>query len=227
MILNERLSVYLSTLAATLPEFLEQIEKEAIRDHVPIIRKDMQNLLRFLLHSKNPDNVLEIGTAVGFSALLMRENIAPASKLTTIEKVPARIRAARENFQRAGKSEAITLLEGDADSVLGQLAKEQQQYDFIFMDAAKGQYMHFLSYIEKLLVPGGMLVTDNVLQDGMVMQSRYAVTRRDRTIHKRMRQYLYTLTHDKKWETVVLPVGDGAALSLYRGSGEDTLQRLQ
>lgn len=216
MIIDERLSAYINTLAAPLPEPLRQIEKEALANHVPIIRKDMQSLLRFLLIERKPKNILEIGTAVGFSALLMRECVDSGCKLTTIEKVPKRIDKAKDNFQKMGKQEDILLLEGDAADVLVQLAENGEQYDFIFMDAAKGQYLSFLEYIYALLAPHGMLVTDNVLQDGDVIQSRYAITRRDRTIHGRMREYLYTLTHTDKLETVVLPVGDGVTLSIRK-----------
>lgn len=214
MIIDERLSAYINTLAVPLPEPLRQIEKEALADHVPIIRKDMQSLLRFLLIERKPKNILEIGTAVGFSALLMRETVDFGCKITTIEKVPKCIKKAKENFMGMGKAEGILLLEGDAAEVLQELAAKKEKYDFIFMDAAKGQYLNFLEALYDLLLPGGMLVTDNVLQDGDIIQSRYAVTRRDRTIHGRMREYLYTLTHTKELETVVLPVGDGVTLSV-------------
>lgn len=214
MIIDERLSAYINTLAVPLPEPLRQIEKEALAEHVPIIRKDMQSLLRFLLIARKPKNILEIGTAVGFSALLMREAAGIHCRLTTIEKVPKRIQKAKENFRRMGNEAGILLLEGDAAEVLQALAAKKEKYDFIFMDAAKGQYLNFLESVYSLLPPDGMLVTDNVLQDGDIIQSRYAVTRRDRTIHTRMREYLYALTHTKQLETVVLPIGDGAALSI-------------
>ena len=215
MIIDERLAAYINTLAAPLPELLGQIEQEAIAGQVPIIRKDMQSLLRFLVKSRKPERILEIGTAVGFSALLMREAAGEAA-ITTIEKVPARIAKAKENFQRTGHDNDILLLEGDATRILEELVQEKKSYDFIFMDAAKGQYLHFLEQIYILLEKDGMLVTDNVLQDGDVLQSRYAITRRDRTIHGRMREYLYTLTHSDKLETVILPVGDGVTVSIRK-----------
>ena len=117
---------------------------------------------------------------------------------------------ARENFRRAGKEKVITLLEGDAREVMKGL---EPSYDFIFMDAAKGQYIHFLPEVMRLLPVGGTLVSDNVLQDGDVIESRYAVTRRDRTIHSRMRQYLWELKHMDALETAVLPIGDGVTIS--------------
>ncbi len=190
--------------------FLNQIEKEARAEAVPIVRTQTQNLLRFLMAAHKPRNILEVGTAVGFSALLMSEYAPEGCRITTIEKYEKRIPVARENFRRAGKEDAITLLEGDAAEILRTL---DDTYDFIFMDAAKGQYLHFLPDAVRLLGEGGLLVSDNVLQDGDVLESRFAVTRRNRTIHARMRDYLYELTHHELLETVILPVGDGVSLS--------------
>lgn len=216
MIVEERLTTYIDSLNWQIPADLKEVEKEALADGVPIIRRSMQSLLGFLLRTRKPDAVLEIGTAVGFSAMLMRENLKPDAVLDTIEKVPMRIQTAKQNFEKYNKSASIRLLEGDAKDVLEQLVKEQKQYDFIFMDAAKGQYMHFLPMILSLLTKDGMLVTDNVLQDGDIIQSRYAITKRDRTIHGRMREYLYTLTHSDKLDSVIMPVGDGVALTTWK-----------
>nr|WP_283250691.1 O-methyltransferase [Roseburia hominis] len=192
---------------------LDQIEREATADYVPIIRKEMQSFLKFLLAMKKPARILEVGTAVGFSAILMAEYDPVPCQITTIENYEKRIPIARENFKRAGKEAQIALLEGDAAEVLKTL---EGPYDFIFMDAAKGQYIHFLPEILRLLAKDGVLVSDNVLQDGDVIESRFAVTRRNRTIHKRMREYLYTLTHSEELVTAVLPVGDGITLSTRR-----------
>lgn len=156
---------------------------------------------------------LRIGTAVGFSSMFMSEYVPEDTIIDTIEKVPIRIKCAKENFERYGKNDRITLYEGDAVDVLKKLAAEGRKYDFIFMDAAKGQYLNFLEPVLDMLTDDGLLVTDNVLQDGDIIQSRYAITKRDRTIHGRMREYLYFLTHSERFKTVVLPVGDGAALS--------------
>ena len=120
---------------------------------------------------------------------------------------------ARENFKRAGKESVITLLTGDAKEVLPTI---EEPFDFIFMDAAKGQYIHFLPEVLRLLKSGGTLISDNVLQDGDIIQSRFAVTRRNRTIHKRMREYLYTLTHHEELTTAVLPIGDGITVSVKK-----------
>ena len=204
MIVDERLVTYINSLDTGNTAMLDQIEREATADYVPIIRKEMQSFLKFLLAMKKPARILEVGTAVGFSAILMAEYDPVPCQITTIENYEKRIPIARENFKRAGKEAQIALLEGDAAEVLKTL---EGPYDFIFMDAAKGQYIHFLPEILRLLAKDGVLVSDNVLQDGDVIESRFAVTRRNRTIHKRMREYLYTLTHSEELVTAVLPVG--------------------
>lgn len=214
MIVDERLTTYIDSLSWKIPEYLKEAEREALDNEVPIIRRSMQSLLTFLLRTRKPQAVLEIGTAVGFSSMLMSECVDESAVLDTIEKVPMRIRAAKKNFEKYHKTDRIRLYEGDAAEVLKSLVERGRKYDFIFMDAAKGQYLHFLPFVLELLVSGGMLVTDNVLQDGDIIQSRYAVTRRDRTIHGRMREYLYTITHSAQLDTVVLPVGDGVTLSV-------------
>lgn len=216
MIVEERLTTYIDSLSWQIPDYLKEVEKEALLDGVPIIRRSMQSLLGFLLRTRKPKAVLEIGTAVGFSAMLMSENIKGDTILDTIEKVPMRIKDARANFEKYSKTERIHLMEGDAGDVLSHLVEQGKKYDFIFMDAAKGQYMNFLPPILALLTKDGMLVTDNVLQEGDIIQSRYAITKRDRTIHGRMREYLYTLTHSEELDSVIMPVGDGVSLTTWK-----------
>ena len=210
MINDERMVAFINSFDKGNTSFLNQIEKEARADAVPIIRTETQTLLRFLMAAHRPMEILEVGTAVGFSALLMQEYAPAGAHVTTIEKYEKRIPIARENFKRAGKEDTITFLCDDATEILKEL---QGEYDFIFMDAAKAQYIHFLPEVTRLLKKGGLLVSDNVLQDGDVLESRFAVTRRNRTIHARMREYLYALTHHEQLETVILPVGDGVSIS--------------
>ncbi len=210
MVADERVVTYLNSLASENSPFLEKLEEEARSDFVPVVRKETQGLLKLLLAITCPREILEVGTAVGFSALLMEECNPVGCKVTTIESFPGRIPAARENFRRAGKQDVIELLEGDAAQVLGSLGGP---YDFAFMDAAKGQYLGLLPEMDRLLRPGGILVSDNVLQGGDILESRFAIARRNRTIHKRMREYLYLLTHSDQWTTCVLPIGDGVAVS--------------
>ena len=213
MIVDERMSAFIDSLDAGNTPFLNEIEREAKETNVPIIRTQMQSLIKFLLAMHQPKTILEVGCAIGFSALLMSEYAPAECKITTIEKYEKRIPIARENFKRAGKEDAITLLEGDATDILKNL---QGNYDSIFMDAAKGQYIHFLPDILRLMPAGGILLSDNVLQDGDIVESRFAVTRRNRTIHSRMREYLYELKHHPQLETVILPVGDGVTISVKK-----------
>lgn len=215
MIQDDRMVTFITSLDKGHSPFLTALEKEARETDVPIIRKEMQGLLKFLIVSQKPESLLEVGTATGFSSLLMWEASEKKLKITTIEKYEKRIPIAKKNFEDDGASEDITLLEGDADDILAELVAEGRKYPMIFMDAAKGQYLNFLPKVTALLEQGGMLISDNILQDGDVCESRYAVTRRNRTIHTRMRDYLFELKNNGDYETVILNIGDGVALS-YR-----------
>lgn len=217
MIVDERIITFINSMETENSPILEVIESEALEANVPIIRKEMQSFLKVLLSLQKPMRVLEVGTAVGFSALLMSEYMPVGATITTIENYEKRIPVARENFRRAEKESVITLLEGDAQEVLKTL---EEPYDFIFMDAAKGQYIHFLPDVLRLLKTGGLLVSDNVMQDGTIIESRFGVERRDRTIHARMREYLYALKHHEALLTSIVPLGDGVALSVKRGKDE-------
>ncbi len=221
MIVDERIVTFINSLETQNSEILETVEKEALASHVPIIRKEMQSFLKVLLAMHAPRSILEVGTAVGFSALLMSEYAPADCRITTIENYEKRIPAARENFRRAGKEGQITLIEGDALDVLKKL---EGSYDFIFMDAAKGQYIHYLPEVLRLLKDGGVLVSDNVMQDGEVIESRFAVERRNRTIHARMREYLYELKHTEELLTSILPLGDGVAVSVKKGKEKEDEQ---
>lgn len=213
MIVDERMKAYINSLDAGNTPLLDKIEDEAIKTYVPIIRKEMQGFLKVILAMKQPKNILEVGTAIGFSTVLMGEYTNNECKITTIEKYEKRIPIAIENFKRAGMEDKITLLEGDALEIMTKLSG---QYDMIFMDAAKAQYINFLPEVRRLLVNGGILISDNVLQDGDIIESRFAVTRRKRTIHSRMREYLYELTHSDEFTTTILPIGDGVTMSVLQ-----------
>lgn len=217
MIIDERITAYINSLAQELPPELLELEKEALNNNVPIIKKETQGILKFFLRLKQPKRILEVGTAIGFSALFMSEYSDADCRITTIEKVPMRLVVAEKNLasDRFPHRDKISLRKGEALEVLKALVLEKEAFDFIFLDAAKAQYMSFLPEIMKLLADNGILITDNVLQDGTVINSRYSITRRDRTIHSRMREYLYTITHMEELETILLPVGDGVTVS-YR-----------
>jgi len=214
MIVEPRLVEYLNSLETELPAHLAKLEAYAIEHEVPIIRKEAQSLLKFLLELKAPKRILEVGTAIGFSASLLCEYMPEDCQLTTIEKVPMRIVEAEKNLAVLERSQDVTFLTGDAEEVLKQLREHGNQYDFIFMDAAKAQYLSFLEQILPMMPKGALLITDNVLQEGSIVESKYSITRRDRTIHMRMREYLYELKHKECLTTSIVAVGDGMALSV-------------
>lgn len=211
MIVDNRITEYLHSLETSRGELLDTIEKKAIEDGVPIIRSETAALLRSLTAALRPENILEIGTAVGYSALQTCQVMPANCHITTIEKYEKRIPEAKENFRKAGEESRITFLEGDADMWLKEL--KGKQFDLVFMDAAKGQYLNWLPLLLDLMPVGAVLISDNVLQDGDVVQSRFAVQRRNRTIHSRMREYLYELKHMEEFETAVIPIGDGVTIS--------------
>ncbi len=213
MIVEERMRTYLNSLDMGHTPFLEELEQRALSLGVPIIRREMQSFIKVLLAVHQPKRILEVGTAIGFSTLLMCEYAGPDVQITTIENYEKRIPLAKENFRKAGREEQITLLEGDAGEYLKQLSGT---YDLIFMDAAKGQYIHWLPDVLRLMHPGSVLLSDNVLQEGDIIESHYLVERRTRTIYKRMREYLYELTHHPALLTTILPLGDGAAVSVRK-----------
>ena len=197
MIVNDRITDYIQSLETSQGPVLDEIEKEALDQFVPIIRKETAAFLRTMTAALKPSAILEIEHC----------------RITTIEKYEKRLPIARENFHRAGESGRITLLEGDADVHLKELAKKGCQFDLVFMDAAKGQYLNWLPMVLDLMPKGAVLISDNVLQDGDIIQSRFAVERRNRTIHSRMREYLYELKHTEELETSVIPIGDGVTVS--------------
>ena len=157
MITDERISTFIHSLDTGNTPFLTELERYAKETNVPVIRPQMQSFLKVLLAMQQPKQILEVGTAIGFSALLMAEYGPEDCHITTIEKYEKRIPLARENFKKAGREDRITLLEGDATEILKEL---EGPYDLIFMDAAKGQYIHFLPDILKLMPEGGVLLSE-------------------------------------------------------------------
>lgn len=214
MIVNERIVTYMHSLEKPNNSILEQIEQQAHLDKVPIIRKEMESFLRVMLAVRRPKKILELGTAVGYSAILMSESLDSDATITTIENYEKRIPIARENIALAGKEEVITLLEGDAMEIMPTL--EENQFDFVFMDAAKAQYVNFLPEVLRLMKTGAVLITDNVFQEGDLIESKYVVRRRDRTIHKRMREYLTIVKNHQQLETTIVPIGDGITMSVKK-----------
>lgn len=218
MITDDRITNYIHSLESGQGQLPDRIAREALERDIPVIKKETGALLKTLVAAVRPGAILEVGTAVGYSALLMAQVMPAHCHITTIEKYEPRAAKARENFKEADLADRITLVEGDAKEILDRLSGP---YDFIFMDAAKGQYIHWLPRLLELMPEGGLLFSDNVLQDGTIVQSRFAVERRDRTIHSRMREYLYTLKHTEELETAIVPIGDGVAVSVRRGTGRE------
>ena len=212
---EDRISAFIRSFEQPKNEVLDQIRKEAKDAGVPVIRPETGQLLSFFTELAAPEKVLEVGTGTGYSALLMLESMPDCGTVTTIENWPPRIEAAKKNFERAGATARIELLWGDAGEILPTLAGP---YDLIFMDAAKAQYIIWLPEILRLLIPGGILISDNILQEGEILESRYAVPRRDRTIHKRMREYLECLFTDPALTSMLIPTGDGVAVTRKKGT---------
>lgn len=208
---HERLAVYLETLERPREAALCEIGRKARRDGVPVIRPDTESVLRTLLEIRKPETILEIGTAVGYSSVFFCLN--SGARITTIENYPKRIAEAADHFSRLGLTDRIELLRGDAEALLPGLSGP---YDLIFLDAAQGQYIHFLPELLRLMRSGSLLIADNVLIGGDIVESHYAVERRKRTIHKRMREYLREVMGRRELVTSVLPVGDGLAVTVKR-----------
>ncbi|MDO4616545.1 MAG: O-methyltransferase [Lachnospiraceae bacterium] len=213
MIVDERMTTYINSLDRGHTPFLEKLYQEARDTDVPIIRREMQSFLKVFLKIHRPVSILEVGAAIGFSSIFMAEYGTDDAQITTIENYDKRIPIARENIRKAGFEKKIRLIEGDAQDVLKNL---EGTYDLIFMDAAKGQYIHFLPDILRLMHPGSVLISDNVLQDGDLIESHFLIERRNRTIYKRMREYLYELKHHPLLETSIVPLGDGITISVKR-----------
>ena len=214
MITDERTAAYIESLNTPLPPLLEELEKSSRQMGVPIIRSSTRSLLRFVLADVRPERILEIGAAVGFSAIFMATFSPAPVRIDTIENYDKRIAVARQNIRTAQMEDRINLIEGDAMAVLEELERDGMIYDMIFIDAAKAQYPNYLPVCKKMLREGGILVSDNVLFDGDIVLSRFAVRRRDRTIHARMREYLRMISEDAELVTTILPIGDGMTLSV-------------
>lgn len=220
VITDERTAAFIESMDAKTTPGLERIEKEAQDSGVPIIRRSMRSLMRFILETIRPKEILEIGTATGYSASFMATYGPEDLRIDTIENYEKRIDEAKNNIASLGFSEKINLIEGDADEVLKQLSAKEKRYDMIFVDAAKAQYLSYLQSCRILLRAGGVLISDNVLFDGDIVLSRFAVRRRDRTIHARMREYLRALSEDEEFVTTILPIGDGVTLSVKKQADE-------
>lgn len=214
MITNPKILEYLDIISPVNSKALEEIRAEAKRNYIPIIKRDTENFLKFVLKMQNPDSILEIGCAVGYSAAVMLEN--SDADIVTVEKMPERVEEAKRNIKYADFESRTSILEGDAGEILKSMVDKGEKFDFIFMDAAKAQYITWLPMVKKLLKESGMIFSDNCLQEGDLAESSFAIRKRDKTIHKRMREYIYLLLHDETLESWIFSIGDGVLLSRSR-----------
>lgn len=201
---------YLHAIQKEDSQYIEAIKKYAKQNHIPIIKDEVKQLLELLCIISKPKHILEIGTAIGYSSIILSKYLEEGGSITTIERSSQMVLQAKKNIKKAKKEKVITVLEGDAEIILPNLNKS---FDLIFMDAAKGQYITFLPFCFKLLKDEGILVSDNVLQEGYIAKSRWSIPRRQRTIHQRMRKYLWEISHNPILKTVILPVADGLTIS--------------
>ena len=213
---KDRISQFIQSFLPERTTFLEEIRKEALSEAVPILREETAALLRVCLKTKNKPQILELRTAVGYSALVMMDALEGEGEIVTVENFPPRIEKAKQNFVASPYLDKITLLEGDGSRILEELLEKKEQFSFVFLDAAKAQYPLWLPSILKLLSPGGILFCDNILQGELLLESRFYLERRQRTIHKRMREFLRLLQREESLETSILPIGDGVSLSIKK-----------
>lgn len=189
--------------------FLAELEAYAQQHHVPIVHPEVGKLLEVLGRMIKPRRILEVGTAIGYSSLLLSQILAEDGQVDTIERNEDLVMIARENIAKAGKSDVIHVICGSAEDVLACLDKS---YDMIFLDAAKGQYEDFLHYCIRMLRKDGVLISDNVLYKGMIASDELVVHRK-KTIVTRMREYLSTICNMPVLDTSIIPIGDGVAVS--------------
>ena len=214
MITNLKVLEYLDIISPVNSQTVEEIRSVVKENYIPIIKRDTENLLKFVLKMQNPKSILEIGCAVGYSAIIMLEN--SDADIVTVEKMPERVEEAKKNIKYANLEDRAKIIEGDAGEILERLVNENKKFDFIFMDAAKAQYITWLPTVKALLKDKGIIFSDNCLQEGDLLESSFAIRKRDKTIHKRMRDYIYLLLHDEDLESWIFSIGDGVLLSRSR-----------
>lgn len=207
---RDRIISFIESMQGEKNALLVSLRREALSNRVPILREDTENFMVFLMQKEKPKKILEIGTGSGYSGSVMLFS-NPEAVLTTLEDYPKRIEMAKKTFADLGLEERVTLIPEDATDALKNL---QEPFDFIFLDAAKAQYIRWLPDLVRLLKKDGILLADNIWQDGDILESRYLVRRRDRTIHERIREFLYEIHHNENLKSVILNVGDGISISL-------------
>lgn len=197
--------------------FAEQ-EAEAEEDRVPILNRTSVAYLRWLVQERQPQRMLEVGTAIGYSGLHLL-HASPTATLITLELDEQRIARAKHYFAEAQVERRVTLIEGDANETLDQLPSAYSAtsgFDFVFIDAAKGSYASFMEKAIQMCEPGALIVTDNILFRGLVAEAPEHVHRRHRSMVNKIKQYNTMLMEDPRLSTVIVPIGDGLALSVVK-----------
>ena len=187
---------------------LEKIKQKALEEHIPIIMDDTLEVIENYLKENKPQRILEIGTAVGYSAICFTEILAEDGQIDTIERDSERVKEAKENIKKAEVENKINIYEGDAVEILPTL---KSKYDVIFIDAAKGKYPFFLKEALRMLNKNGIIFADNILYKGYVMSDYNK--HKQRTAVRNLREYIKEVNENPELETEILEVGDGLAIS--------------
>ena len=211
-----RVSDFIMSLSNENDNDILELKKYAKEHNVPIIRDDAKDLLRLLLELKKPKRILEVGTAIAYSTLVMHRALKDA-EIITIEDYEERIKEAEKNIDRYKMKENVTLVAEDASVYLENVDKQKiEPFDFIFLDAAKGQYINWIDSLKNLLNSGGIILADNIFKDGEILESKFLIKKRDRTIHKRMREFLHVIVKDEDFKTYFFNIGDGVSISIKK-----------
>lgn len=208
-LIDNNLDDYINSLLPKVEGELGKLQQKSYEEGLPIIPNDVVRLISVLLSIKKPKKILEIGCAVGFSSSFMSGFLEEGGTVTTIERYPVMIEKAKANIKSLGLENKINLIEGDANEVLKNL---DEQFDVIFMDAGKGQYINILPDVYRLLKIGGIIIADDILQNGDVAKQKEEIVKRQRTIHYRLNNFLWEITHNKGLDTSILTIGDGVAI---------------
>ena len=212
IISNENLDDFILSLSTNIDNDVFELEEYAKVNDVPIIRNGTKDLIKLLINIKKPKNILEVGTAIAYSTIIMAR-IDKDIKITTIEDFKRRQEEAENNIKKYDTYNQITLIKDDATNFF-ENNKEENIYDLVFLDAAKGQYINWLPHIKRLMKNGSILIADNIFKDGEILESKFAIKKRNRTIHKRMREYLHSIFHDDDLKSFIIKIDDGVAISI-------------
>lgn len=211
-----RIENFIESFKCAENEYINNIYDFCINNDVPIIKNTTKDFIRGIINIKRPTKILEIGCAVGYSSIIMYDEVKKYCKnpiMYTIENYPKRIQQAKSNFNKYGFKD-IVLFEDDAGIILKKLIESGDKFDLIFLDAAKAQYPIWLNDIKKLLNKNSILIADNIFKDGEIFESRYLIRKRDRTIHQRMREFLHKIFNDSNLTSYIYNIGDGISLSV-------------